>query len=131
MAPFFASSSIGHSKRDGSMLTWRSCFLGCVCQISNIQSLVSKHYSNFNFNKNKCSLVQSLLELRSFYDKRSASSKWSLQQLVAKFKTTGSINSQSTLLLQRNARLAKNFVVDCEIEENQKQSIPGLSPTSI
>lgn len=51
--------------------------------------------------------------------------------MVAKFKTTGSINSQLTFLLQRNARLAKNFVVDCEIEENQKQSIPGLSPTSI
>lgn len=87
--------------------------------------------------QNDCSLVQTLRALRPFYGRRGGPSKSTLQRLVAKFETTGSVNNQPTPVRQRNARSTENVTAVREsIQENPRQSIPrraqelGLSQTS-
>lgn len=87
--------------------------------------------------QNECSSVQTLRALRPFYGRRSGPSKSTLQRLVAKFETTGSVNNQPTPVRQRNARSAENIAAVREsVQENPRQSIPrraqelGLSQTS-
>ena len=46
---------------------------------------------------------------RPFYGRRGGPSKSTLQRLVAKFETIGSVNNQPTPVRQRNARSAKNI----------------------
>ncbi|KAJ8944806.1 hypothetical protein NQ318_013140 [Aromia moschata] len=58
-----------------------------------------------------------------------------LQHLVAKFETTGSVNNLSTPVHQRNARSVENIAaVRVSVQENPRQSIRaqelGLSQTS-
>ena len=56
--------------------------------------------------QNECSLVRTL---RPFYGRRGGPSKSTLQRLVAKFETTGSVNNQPTPVRRRNARSAMNI----------------------
>ncbi|KAJ8935523.1 hypothetical protein NQ318_005630 [Aromia moschata] len=75
--------------------------------------------------QNECSLVKTLRALRPFYGRRDGPSKSTLQRLVAKFKTTGSVNNLQTPLRQRNARSAENIAaVRVSVQENALQSIP-------
>ncbi|KAF7273564.1 hypothetical protein GWI33_013726 [Rhynchophorus ferrugineus] len=87
--------------------------------------------------ENECSLVKTLRALRPFYVGRSGPSKSTIQRLVAKFETTGSVNNQPTPVRQRNARSVENIAAVCEsVQEKPGQSIPrlaqelGLSQTS-
>jgi len=81
--------------------------------------------------------VQTLRASRSFYDRRNGFSKSTLQRLVVKFKTTGSVNNQPILVRQRNVRSAENIAaVRDSVQENPRQSISrcaqevGLSQAS-
>ncbi|EFN83459.1 hypothetical protein EAI_09926, partial [Harpegnathos saltator] len=75
--------------------------------------------------QNECSLVQTLRALCPFYGRRSCPSKSTLQRLVAKFETTGSVNDQLTPVCQRNAKSAENIAAVSEsVQENPRQSIP-------
>ena len=87
--------------------------------------------------QNECSLVQTLGTLCPFYGRRCGTSKSTLQRLVAKFETAGSVNNQPIPIRQRNTRSAKNIAAVCEsVQENQRQSNPrrayalGISQTS-
>lgn len=87
--------------------------------------------------QNHCSLVQTLRALRPFYGRRGGPSKSTLQRLVTKFETTGSVNSQPAPVRQRNVRSVENIAAVREsVQENPRQSIPrraqelGLSQTS-
>ncbi|KAJ8947377.1 hypothetical protein NQ318_017739 [Aromia moschata] len=78
--------------------------------------------------QNECLLVKILCD---------SPSKSTLQRLVAKFKTTGSINNLPTPIRQRNARSAENIAaVRVSVQENPIQSNPrrtqehGFSQTS-
>ncbi|EFN88150.1 hypothetical protein EAI_02143, partial [Harpegnathos saltator] len=51
--------------------------------------------------QNECSLVQTLRALHPFYGRRGGPSKSTLQRLVTKFETTGSVNDQPTPVRQR------------------------------
>ena len=64
--------------------------------------------------QNERSLVQTL---RPFYGRRVSPLKSTLQRLVAKFETTGSVNNQSTLVRQKNARSAENIAAVRESEQ--------------
>ena len=75
--------------------------------------------------------------MRPFYGRRGGPSKSTLQRLVAKFETTGSVNNQPTTIRQRNARSAENISAAHEsVQENPMQLIPpraqafGFSQTS-
>lgn len=87
--------------------------------------------------QNKCSVVQTLRSLRPFFGRRSGPSKSTLQRLVSKFETTGSVNDQLTPVRQRNARSVENIAAVREsVQDNPRQSIPrraqelGLSQSS-
>ena len=87
--------------------------------------------------QNECSLTQTLRALRPFFGRRGGPSKSTLQRLVAKFETTGSVNNQPTPVRSRNARSAENIAAVREsVQQNPRQSIPrraqelGLSQTS-
>lgn len=87
--------------------------------------------------QNECSLVKTLRALRPFYGRRGGPSKSTLQRLMAKFETTGSVNDQPAPLRTRNARSVENIAAVSEsVHENPRQSIPrraqelGLSQTS-
>ena len=87
--------------------------------------------------QNECSLVQTLRALRPFYGRRGGPSKSTLQRLVAKFESTGSINNLPTPVRAKTARSAENIAaVRDSVQENPRQSILrrsqelGLSQTS-
>ncbi|VVC25081.1 Winged helix-turn-helix DNA-binding domain,Protein of unknown function DUF4817 [Cinara cedri] len=92
------------------------------------------HYANYTieqhvqmiklYYQNKCSIVQILRSLRPFFGQHSSTSKTTLQHLVAKFETTGSINDQLTLVRQSNTISAENIAAVREsVQENPRQSI--------
>ena len=99
---------------------------------------IKQHVQMINlYNQYECSLVQTLRALRPFYGKRGCPSQSTLQRLVPKFETTGSVSTKPTPVRQRNARLAENIAAVREsVQENPIQSIPhraqelGLSQTS-
>ncbi|EFN75580.1 hypothetical protein EAI_08636, partial [Harpegnathos saltator] len=107
-------------------------------QITMTSYTIEQHVQAIKlYYQNECSLVQTLRALRPFYGRRGGPSKSTLQRLVAKFETTGSLNDQPTPVRQRNARSAENIAAVSEsVQENPRQSIPrraqelGLSQTS-
>ncbi|CAI6367280.1 unnamed protein product [Macrosiphum euphorbiae] len=89
------------------------------------------------FYQNQSSITQTLRSSRPFYGRPSGPSKSTLQRLVAKFETTGSVNDQITPVRQRTSRSADNIAAVREsVQENPGQSIPrhaqelGLSKSS-
>ena len=80
--------------------------------------------------------MQTLRTLRPFYGRRGRPSQSTLQRLVIKFETIGSVRNKSTPVRQRNARSAENIAAVRENVQNPRQSIPrraqelGLLQTS-
>ncbi|KAJ8944762.1 hypothetical protein NQ318_000660 [Aromia moschata] len=75
--------------------------------------------------QNECSLMRTLPVLRPFYDRRDGPSKSTLQRLVAKFETTGSVTNLPTPVRQRIAISEEDIAaVRVSVQENPRQSIP-------
>ncbi|KAJ8945173.1 hypothetical protein NQ318_001639 [Aromia moschata] len=79
--------------------------------------------------QNECSLVKTLRASHPFYGRRDGPSKSTLQRLVAKFDSTGSVNNLPTPVRQRNVRSAKTIApvrvsVQCTGEPEAVNSSP-------
>jgi len=59
--------------------------------------------------QNQCSVRETFRALRDFYPRHNRPAESTIQRLVAKFESTGSINNQSTPVRRRNARSAENI----------------------
>ena len=72
----------------------------------------------------ECLLMQPL-PVAPFYSRRCGPLELTLQLLVAKFKTTSSVNNQPTLTHQGNARSLENIaIIHKSVKDNPRQSIP-------
>ena len=66
------------------------------------------------FYQNECSLVKTMRASRPLHGRRGGPSRSTLQRLVAKFETTGSVKNQQAPVRQRNARSAENIAAVSE-----------------
>jgi len=87
--------------------------------------------------QNQCSVRETFRALRDFYPRHNRPAESTIQRLVAKFESTGSINNQLTPVRPRNAKSAENIAAVREsVRENLRRSISrrsqelGLSVTS-
>ena len=78
--------------------------------------------------QNQCSVRETFRALRYFYPRHNRPAESTIQRLMAKFESTGSINNQSTPICRRNARSAENIAAVREsIRENPRRSISHRS----
>jgi len=59
--------------------------------------------------QNQCSVRETFHALRDFYPHYNCPAESTIRRLVVKFKSTGSINNQPTLVRRRNVRSAENI----------------------
>lgn len=69
--------------------------------------------------QNQCSVRETFRALRDFYPRHNRPAESTIRRLVAKFKSTGSVNNQPTPVRHRNARSAENIAAVREsVREN-------------
>jgi len=91
-----------------------------TCQIIMASYTIEQHVQMIKlFYQNQSSITQTLRLLHPFYGRPRGPSKSTLQRLVAKFGTTGSVNDQITPVRQKTSRSADNTAaVRKSVQEN-------------